>query len=464
MDMSAIRFQFTMAVASLALYGTCLADNPLVQTIYTSDPAPMVWKDTLYLYTGHDEDGAKYFTMNDWRCFSTKDMANWTDHGSPLSWKTFRWARGDAWAGQCIERGGKFYYYVPMNKKNGGMVIGVAVADTPTGPFKDPIGMPLIEAGGGNIDPTAFIDDDDQAYLYWGNPSLKYVKLNTDMISYDKTVGVVTVPLTEAGFGKRVGNKERASLYEEGPWFYKRNGMYYMVYAATGIPENIAYSTSPSPIGPWTYRGIIMPTQGGSFTNHAGIADFKGRSYFFYHNGALPGGGGFTRSVCVEQFTYNTDGTFPTINMTETGPAGIGHLDPYVRTEAETMAWGLDVETAVSAATGLFVTKIDNGDYIKVKGVDFGDIQAGTFTASVACAGAGGMIKVHLDSVDGALVASVRVSDTGGWEDWKMIASEVSGAMGTHDLYLVFQGDPAGHLFNFDHWSFTALAGTTEKR
>ncbi|HKM03822.1 MAG TPA: family 43 glycosylhydrolase, partial [Lachnospiraceae bacterium] len=78
--------------------------NPIVQTIYTSDPAPMVYNDTVYLYTGHDEDNSTWFTMNDWRCFSSTDMVNWTDHGSPLSYHEFSWSRGDAWAGQCIER------------------------------------------------------------------------------------------------------------------------------------------------------------------------------------------------------------------------------------------------------------------------------------------------------------------------------------------------------------------------
>ena len=106
-----------------------------------------------------------------------------------------------------------------------------------------------------------------------------------------------------------------------------------MIFAGGPISEHIAYSTSNSPTGPWTYRGKIMPTQGSSFTNHAGVIDFRGNSYFFYHNGALPGGGGFNRSVCVEQFKYNADGTFPTINMTTTGPSQIGNLNPYVKTE-----------------------------------------------------------------------------------------------------------------------------------
>jgi beta-xylosidase len=146
-----------------------------------------------------------------------------------------------------------------MNKKRGGKVIGVAVSDSPTGPFKDALGHPLVESGNGDIDPTVFIDGDGQAYLYWGNPYLKYVKLNKDMISYDQTVGVVTVPLTAESFGKRNGNKDRATLYEESPWFYKRNGMYYMVYAASGIPENICYSTSKSASLRGSGRPYMLP-------------------------------------------------------------------------------------------------------------------------------------------------------------------------------------------------------------
>jgi hypothetical protein len=197
-----------------------------------------------------------------------------------------------------------------------------------------------------------------------------------------------------------------------------------------------------------------MPTQGASFTNHPGVADFKGKSYFFYHDGALPGGGGFTRSVSVEEFTYNADGAFPTINMTKQGPAGIGHLDPYARTEAETMAWESGIKTATSSTTGVYVTDIDNGDFIKVKGVDFGQAGAGTFTASVASGVAGGSIELHLDSVDGTLIGSVAAPYTGGWEQWRTLTASVSGAAGIHDLYLVFKGDPAEHLFNFDYWQF----------
>ena len=168
--------------------------------MYTADPAPMVYGDTLYLYTTHDEDQIinNFYTMKNWYVFSTKDMVNWEKHGQILSLDDIPWAVDRAWAPQCVERNKKFYFYFPVQSRKG-VDVGVAVADSPIGPFKD-IGNPLVSEGDWNdIDPTVFIDDDGQAYLYFGNPELRYVKLNEDMISYDKSVGVVKVPMTTEG-------------------------------------------------------------------------------------------------------------------------------------------------------------------------------------------------------------------------------------------------------------------------
>ncbi|MGK3993104.1 glycoside hydrolase family 43 protein [Sorangium sp. So ce1024] len=463
MATSSTSIQRMLLGATLSLCGvtafpsTSLADNPIVQTIYTPDPAPMVFGDTVYLYTGHDEDSATdWFTMNEWRVYSSRDMVNWTDHGSPLRYDSFSWARGDAWAGQAIHRNGKFYYYVPVTSRSlNRMTIGVAVSDSPTGPFQDALGRPLITANCGDIDPTVFIDDDGQAYLYWGNPSVCYVKLNEDMISYQGDV--VRVPMTAESFGQRTGDDDgrHTTKYEEGPWLYKRDGLYYLVYAAGPISEYIAYSTSRSPTGPWTYRGVIMPTEGTSFTNHAGVIDFKGNSYFFYHNGALPGGGGFHRSTAVEQFTFNADGTFPTIRMTREGPPGVGHLNPYGMTEAETIAWESGVETEACSEGGMNVTSIEDGDYIKVKGVDFGT-GAVSFDARVASATGGGSIELRLDSPTGTLVGTCTVQGTGGAQTWVTTSCAVDGATGVHDLFLKFTGGD-GPLFNFNWWRFTPL-------
>ncbi|KAG4088122.1 Arabinanase/levansucrase/invertase [Neocallimastix lanati (nom. inval.)] len=291
--------------------------NPIIKDMYTADPAPMVYGDTLYLYTTHDEDVLKnnFYTMENWYVFSTKDMVNWTNHGQILSLDDIEWADERAWAPQTVEKDGKFYFYFPAHKIDGGMAIGVAVADSPIGPFKE-IGHPIVyEDDWNDFDPTVFIDDDGKAYLYFGNPELRYVVLNDDMISYDEEIGVVKVPMTEESFGK--GGHDTGTSYAEGPYFYKRNGLYYMVYAAFregSHTESLAYSTSEKPTGPWKYGGVIM-TEGTAFTNHPGITDFNGKSYFFYHTDELPGGGDFHRSVCVTEFEYKEDGSIETIPM-----------------------------------------------------------------------------------------------------------------------------------------------------
>jgi arabinoxylan arabinofuranohydrolase len=433
----------------LAPTGAARADNPIVQHIYTADPAPMVHNGRVYLYTGHDEDGSTYFTMRDWRVLSSADMVNWTDHGTPLSLATFAWADANAWAGHVVARNNRFYWYVPVRQRsNGQMVIGVAVADSPTGPFRDALGRPLV--GNGEIDPNVLIDDDGQAYLYWGNPNLWYVRLNADMTSFPGSP--TRIPLTTAGFGTRTGNASRPTLYEEGPWVYKRNGLYYNVFAAECCSEFIGYSTAPGPTGPWTYRGTVMPRQGSSFTNHAGVIDFNGGSYFFYHNGALPGGGGYTRSVAVERFSYRADGTIPQLSMTTAGAPQIGTLDPYVRQEAETIAFSSGIETEPASEGGMNVGFLSAGDWVKVKGVAFG-AGATAFTARMASATAGGTVELRLDSPTGTRVGACTVPGTGGWQSWRSVSCPVTGATGTHDLYLRVAGG-SGYLFNLDWWQF----------
>ncbi|HLN22202.1 MAG TPA: glycoside hydrolase family 43 protein [Bacteroidales bacterium] len=436
---------------------TTFAQNPIVQTNYTADPAPMVHNDTVYLYTTHDEDITvrNFFTMNDWRCYSSTDMVNWTDHGTVLSYNDFRWSRGDAWAGQCIFRNGKFYFYVPVNQKNGGNAIGVAVSDSPTGPFKDALGGPLL-TGGGYIDPTVFIDDDGQAYLYWGNPNLWYVKLNEDMVSFDKETGVVKVPLTSEGFHVRFKDVEkRPSSYEEGPWIYKRKELYYLLYPAGGVPEHLAYSTGKTVTGPWIYRDTIMHVikEKGAFTNHPGIIDFKGKSYLFYHTGALPGGGGYKRSVSIEPVNFNRDGTIPVIDPTKEGVIkSASVLNPYNKVEAETIAWAEGVKTALNATTGIFVTDISDGDYIKVRSVDFRK-GAGLFEASTATISDSAKIEIHLDSPDGTTIGTCLIRNSGEMNKWMVQSCSTQKVKGVHDVYFVFRGSN-DDLFDFDWWSF----------
>ncbi|WP_114778502.1 glycoside hydrolase family 43 protein [Botryobacter ruber] len=430
------------------------AQNPIIQTSYTADPAPMVYNNKLYLYTSHDEAESTWFTMNDWKLYTTDDMVNWTDHGTILAYSDFSWAKINAWAPQCIERGGKFYMYVPVTTRDNKGAIGVAVANSPYGPFTDPLGKPLVQSGVGDIDPTVFIDDDGQAYLYWGNPNLYYVKLNEDMISYQGEV--VKVPNTVESFGKREGNPERPTTYEEGPWLYKRKGLYYLLFAAGPIPEHIGYSTSSNPTGPWKYQGVLMPTEGGSFTNHPGMIDFKGKTYFFYHNGALPGGGGFTRSVAVEEVDFKKDGTIQPVKMTKGITKSLATLNPYVMNEAETMAWSEGVKSMQNEQVGVFITAMRNGAYTKVKDVDFRKKGASKFTARLGTTHNGNVsMEIRLGSVEGELLGTVNVPLTGGNDRWAVVATDVKKVTGVHDVFFVFKGKAASNIMYFDYWRFS---------
>ena len=452
----------TMMVLGMSSVG--IAQNPFVQTWFTSDPAPMVHDGTMYVYTGHDEDKADFFWMQEWRVYSTRDMVNWQDHGSPLALESFSWADDRAWASQCVERDGKFYWYICAHSRlSNGMAIGVAVSDSPTGPFRDAIGKPLFENGSwDHIDPTVLIDDDGQAWLMWGNPQVYYLKLNRDMISYSGELG--RLDMTEEAFGgpmmsKREKGKQYKDSYVEGPWLTKRKGVYQLLYAAGGVPEHISYSTAPSPVGPWKYAGVIMPlSDTGSFTNHCGVADYKGHSYFFYHTGKLPGGGGFGRSVAVEEFQYNADGSFPTIMPTDEGVKPVDTFCPFRRVEAETMAFSRGVKTEQGDDIGVYVSDIHNGDYIKLQHVAFGNKLPRTFSARVASGLRGGQIEIRLDSLGGQLLGTVHVPGTGGWQQWQTLTIDLTTIVrGTHDLYFAFKGRKGPKLFNFDWWEMRGL-------
>ncbi len=432
------------------------AQNPIIQTVFTADPAPLVHNDTLFLFTGHDEDSAtsKGFIMDDYLCFSTTDMVNWTHHGPVFSTPSLGWAaKHNANAAQVAYRDGKFYYYIsPWSAlPDNGDCIAIGVSNVATGPYKDALGKPFISNGQTkyskhpweDIDPTILIDDDGQAYMYWGNNSLYCVKLNKDMISYSGDI--ITFDIKDkAAFGPD---------YEEAPWIFKRNNLYYLMYAAH-VPEAVYYATSTSPTGPWKYGGVIMKAFAqGSMGNHPGVAEYKGKWYFFYMNEDLPNGHDKRRAVNVMELPFNADGTISELSHTKTGiTKPIKNLNPYQKTQAETMAWAHRVETSVDAVTGVYVSDISNGDYLKVRSVDFGK-SVKSFEASIASGAAGGTIEIRLDSLTGPLAGNLIVKNTGGWKSWKKNGTKIKNTKGVHDVFFVFKGGE-GDLFNFDFWKF----------
>ena len=418
----------------------CMAQKPLIQTKFTADPAPYVHGDTIYLYTTHDEDDAEGFKMYDWLLYTSTDMVNWTDHGAVASLGDFKYYDGNngAWALQVIERNGKWYMYCPIH----GHGIGVLVSDSPYGPFKDPLGKPLVwqREHWNDIDPTVWIDNDGQAYMYWGNPVLYHAKLNKDMIS----------------LGSDVLAHPHIQDYQEGPWFYKRNGNYYLAFASTCCPEGIGYAMSKGPEGPWEYKGHIMNHTPRTRGNHPGIIDYKGKSYGFGLNYDLKN---ITvkehkerRSVGAFPITYNADGTivespyFADVTIEQ-----IEKFNPYRRVEAETMAWGYGLKTVKRGIEDIYVTNINNNEYILVRGIDFGRKAKHEFVANAASV-VGGTIELRLDSETGKCIGKVKIGKTGSETVFRDFSTKTTDVEGTHDLYLVFKGAKDVNLFNFDWW------------
>lgn len=438
------------------------AQNPIICDRYTPDPAPYVHGDTLYLFVDHDEDETLngYFTMKDWLLYSTVDMVNWTYRGTPLTSATFSaWAKqdNDCWASQCIERNGKWYWYVTATIKDESFPgIGVAVADSPAGPYTDPIKKPLVK-GWFKIDPSVIIDDNEQAYLYYGNNNLWYAKLNKNMTSLAS--GEISVNVkNEAAFGPHKNEKGDPN-FEEASWIYKRGNKYYLEYAAGGVPEHWAYSTADKVTGPWTYQGKMMGEAENSFTIHGGSVEFKGHHYLFYHNGKLPNGGGYHRATCIEEYTPNEDGTLPFIKATEKSVSQLQTVNPYVWQEAETInqCQGVKCEGDYN---GCYVTQINTGDYIKVSGVDFGEAGATNIKVKVRAEKAA-VIMVRINSKSGTLKASLSVEPTQG--EWKEFSCALKSPIsGIHDLFFTFKSNDASKL-DFDSWQFggesTAVKG-----
>jgi hypothetical protein len=300
--------------------GACYADgglrysgNPFA-TRFVADPAAHVFNGRVYVYDTDDQsnDGT-YWNSTVWHGFSSDNLVDWTDEGTVLTLQAFAYAaKWAAWAPDVVSKDGKYYFFAPIDRWQ----IGVAVSDSPTGPFTDAIGAPLIQmgrdlnAGDEPIDPAVLIDDDGQAYLYFGTRIPKAVKLTADLLHMDGAILDMSVS----------GNN-----YAEAPWMGKHNGTYYFSYS-TGWPGQIAYGTSASPLGPFVYQGIVLdyvPSIYGTLsTNHASVVeDFKGKSYLFYHNGKLPGGSDYRRSINVDELHYDATGAVTKVVQTTQGVA-----------------------------------------------------------------------------------------------------------------------------------------------
>lgn len=284
--------------------------NPIITEVFTSDPTVVVVEDTAYLYTGHDEaapDGTGY-VMHDWLCFSSTDLLSWTPHGSPLSAADFAWSSGGAKGSNVVRRHGRYWWYVSVNHEpSTGGAIGVAVADSPTGPFRDALGRPLITndlpegtEDDHTIDPCAIVHN-DEAWIFWGKKRCFVARLDSSMTALNGRIIEINLP-----------------HFQEGAFVHAHAGQFYLSYGYED-PQRVAYATSASLTGPWTFQGLVNEVAGNCRTNRVAIVNFQGEWYCFYHNGVLPGGGSYRRSVCVDRLRYDVKGRIQRVQMTTEG-------------------------------------------------------------------------------------------------------------------------------------------------
>jgi len=302
-----------MALISAALPAIAQVGQPISQR-FNADPSPHYFTSQtggqFYLYATDDaSNSGKYWDSTSWRLYTSENMKAWKDAGVPLDVTTFKWARKDAkaWAPEAAYRNGKYYFYAPI----GGDKIGVAVSDRPDGGFIDARKDALVDkardknAGAEPIDPAVFVDKDGQAYMYFGTRVPKVVRLTADMINMAGDILDVQIVGWPASDAKK--------KYGEAPFLHEHNGVYYFSFS-TGWPGQIVYATGTSPLGPFTYRGVILDYLKIS-TNHQAIIEHDGKSYLFYHDNLLPGGGSERRSIAIAPLEYEADGSIRQVNL-----------------------------------------------------------------------------------------------------------------------------------------------------
>ncbi len=327
---------------------------------YMADPSANVFGDRLYIYPSHDREGGVafdddggHFQMKDYHVLSLDNVfeGEVTDHGVILDVENVEWAEKQMWDNDVVEKDGKYYLIFSAKDYNGVFHLGVAVSDTPEGPFK-PQPMPI--RGSFSIDPSVFKDDDGQIYCYFGGlwggqlqwyqapkallpagtselkadlgpaadkktqlfapadvPALSsfVVRMSDDVLQFAEAPRSVVI-LDKDGQPLKAGDPHR---FFEASWMHKKDGKYYFSYS-TGDSHLLCYAIGDNPYGPFTYQGVILEPVVG-WTTHHSIVEYKGQWYLFYHDCVPSNDITHLRSLKVQQLFYNEDGTIkPVVN------------------------------------------------------------------------------------------------------------------------------------------------------
>jgi len=405
--------------------------NPILSLrLFIPDVEARVWDDgRIYLYGSCDLQGNTSYCSSEYHVFSSSDMRAWIDHG--ISLRTLGptgvpWTTSLLFAPDCVWYRGLYHLFFCTESQRE----GVATSPSPHGPFTNAV--PVTGADGDGIDPAVLIDDDGQAYLYWGQFFLRGARLLPDLKGID--------PATK----QEALLNEKEHGFTEGASIRKRNGIYYLVYADTSRGKNtcLSYATSRSPLGPFAKQGVIIDNAGcdrGVTNNHGSIAAFKGQWYVFYHRSSQALWN--HRRVCVEPIAFDAEGRIAEVEMTTQGTTGPIPATTYLEASRCCLMNG-SVQTLSSETHPEFPEYVGNtrhDDWIAYKYLDFSP-EMSCFEASVSSNTYGGNIEIRLDHSSGPLIGTLTCESTGGWQTWQTFRCPILRTKGVHALYLVFKG------------------------
>lgn len=429
----------TFALFSILLLIHCaVAQNPLIRNMYSADPSARVFGDSVYVFPSHDilatpgHGRIGWFCMEDYHVFSSKDLTEWKDNGIVVSQTTVPWAKHDGysmWAPDCIEKAGKYFFYFPAAADSAygrGFAIGVAVADRPSGPYV-PETTPIKNVHG--IDPNVFIDKDGQAYLFWAQGNIFGAKLKDNMLELASDP-VILQDLPAKGL-------------KEGPYLFERNDRYYLTFPhAENKTERLEYAMGSSPLGPFKWTGVIMdesPT--GCWTNHQSIIQYKNQWYLFYHHNDYSPQFDKARSIRADSLTFNDDGTIKKVIPTL---RGIGLTSATSEIQIDRYSAMSDQGASISFLDtadrfkGWKTVFSENGAWVQYNSVDFGEKPFRSVLVKAMAEG-DNMLEIHNGDIDGPVIATVKITETG---DWKTIRAPVSKyTPGIQNIFVLSKGN-----------------------
>lgn len=407
------------------------ATNPIIMDQFTADPTARVFEGQIYLYPSHDMASrpGDWFAMEDYHAFSSSNLVDWTDHGIICNQTNVPWLNrkgNDMWAPDCVFKNGTYYFYFPVGSR-----IGVATSDKPCGPWKV-LDQPV--AGARGIDPCVLLDDDGNSYLFTGGGGIQAGKLKDNLVELENGL-------------QRVANLPRPGLIE-GPFAFKRNGIYYLTYPhAVTVngqqgAEELEYSISTNALGPYKWVGIITDTnKSGCWTEHHSIVEYKGQWYLFYHDDQLAPNNDRNRSVRVDYLTFNDDGTIQKVIPTLRG-VGIVNAKSKIQIDRYSAISTNGVTDSFLNPTNTFegwkISLNGKDTWVQFNRVDFG--TGGLKSVNVqANSNTGGSVEIHLDKADGPVLAQVKIGND---SDWKVVNGILKTVpTGVHDLVVTHNED-----------------------